>query len=318
MKAVAAEDPALGKALASQKLPPSSSKLSSKPPAASQEHLLRGCCVKSVQMSGNGLPEAKSIRPAFCSKDFPLTSPALLIPLPGPVVPGQTGRSGAADAMAAAPEAPGRAVPHRRQSQHELALQLVRSIVLALTHPFFFFFSLESEIESPRRQEGSPEVTPAQQPQALAHGHRGSAGCWGLSRADTPRAGPVRRPRSPPPSPRCWSLPRLPRAEAGPGPPAPPSPPHRTAPPRPFRSVPLRPAPGKGVGGAPEAAAGGGEAAMGPAGGRAGFYVGLGLALASSAFIGGSFILKKKGLLRLCRRGRARAGTAAPGRGGWG
>lgn len=90
MKAVAAEDPALGKALPSQKLPPSSSKLSSKPPAASQEHLLRGCCVKSVQMSRNGLPEAKSIRPASCSKDFPLTSPALLIPLPGPVVPGQT------------------------------------------------------------------------------------------------------------------------------------------------------------------------------------------------------------------------------------
>lgn len=49
-------------------------------------------------------------------------------------------------------------------------------------------------------------------------------------------------------------------------------------------------------------------AAMGPAGGRSGFYVGLGLALASSAFIGGSFILKKKGLLRLCGRGRPRAG----------
>lgn len=43
---------------------------------------------------------------------------------------------------------------------------------------------------------------------------------------------------------------------------------------------------------------------MGP-----GFGAGLGLALASSAFIGGSFVLKKKGLLRLC--GRARAGTAA-------
>lgn len=43
----------------------------------------------------------------------------------------------------------------------------------------------------------------------------------------------------------------------------------------------------------------------------AGFGAGLGLALASSAFIGGSFVLKKKGLLRL--RGRARAGTAAPG-----
>ncbi|XP_072733447.1 magnesium transporter NIPA2-like isoform X2 [Ciconia boyciana] len=47
---------------------------------------------------------------------------------------------------------------------------------------------------------------------------------------------------------------------------------------------------------------------MGGTGGWPGFYVGLGLALASSAFIGGSFILKKKGLLRLCRRGRARAG----------
>uniref|UniRef100_A0A8B9TPX8 Magnesium transporter NIPA2 n=1 Tax=Anas platyrhynchos TaxID=8839 RepID=A0A8B9TPX8_ANAPL len=44
------------------------------------------------------------------------------------------------------------------------------------------------------------------------------------------------------------------------------------------------------------------------AGGRPGFYLGLGLALASSAFIGGSFVLKKKGLLRLGRRGQARAG----------
>lgn len=44
----------------------------------------------------------------------------------------------------------------------------------------------------------------------------------------------------------------------------------------------------------------------------AGFGAGLGLALASSAFIGGSFVLKKKGLLRLC--GRARAGKAAPRR----
>lgn len=57
---------------------------------------------------------------------------------------------------------------------------------------------------------------------------------------------------------------------------------------------------------------------MGGAGGPPGFYVGLGLALASSAFIGGSFILKKKGLLRLCRRGRARAGIADPGPGGAG
>uniref|UniRef100_A0A8B9TSV3 Magnesium transporter NIPA2 n=1 Tax=Anas platyrhynchos TaxID=8839 RepID=A0A8B9TSV3_ANAPL len=46
----------------------------------------------------------------------------------------------------------------------------------------------------------------------------------------------------------------------------------------------------------------------GVAGGRPGFYLGLGLALASSAFIGGSFVLKKKGLLRLGRRGQARAG----------
>lgn len=52
---------------------------------------------------------------------------------------------------------------------------------------------------------------------------------------------------------------------------------------------------------------------MAGAGGRAGFYAGLGLTLLSSGFIGGSFILKKKGLLRLCRRGRARAGTAVRG-----
>ena len=32
------------------------------------------------------------------------------------------------------------------------------------------------------------------------------------------------------------------------------------------------------------------------------FYLGLGLALASSVFIGSSFILKKKGLLRLSLR----------------
>ncbi|NXD86626.1 NIPA2 protein, partial [Halcyon senegalensis] len=50
---------------------------------------------------------------------------------------------------------------------------------------------------------------------------------------------------------------------------------------------------------------------MGEAPGRAGFCLGLGLALASSAFIGGSFILKKKGLLRLCRRGRVRAGQGS-------
>lgn len=57
---------------------------------------------------------------------------------------------------------------------------------------------------------------------------------------------------------------------------------------------------------------------MGAAGGRAGFSVGLGLALASSAFIGSSFILKKKGLLRLCRRGRVRAGTGGARAGGTG
>ncbi|XP_053129877.1 magnesium transporter NIPA2-like isoform X2 [Hemicordylus capensis] len=38
------------------------------------------------------------------------------------------------------------------------------------------------------------------------------------------------------------------------------------------------------------------------------FYIGLGLALGSSIFIGGSFILKKKGLLRLNARGSVRAG----------
>uniref|UniRef100_A0A8C0GPR7 Uncharacterized protein n=1 Tax=Chelonoidis abingdonii TaxID=106734 RepID=A0A8C0GPR7_CHEAB len=39
------------------------------------------------------------------------------------------------------------------------------------------------------------------------------------------------------------------------------------------------------------------------------FYIGLGLALSSSIFIGGSFILKKKGLLKLASRGSIRAGT---------
>ncbi|CAK8695102.1 magnesium transporter NIPA2-like [Clavelina lepadiformis] len=39
-----------------------------------------------------------------------------------------------------------------------------------------------------------------------------------------------------------------------------------------------------------------------------GFYVGLALAISSSAFIGGSFILKKKGLLRLAAKGTTRAG----------
>ncbi|NWI19793.1 NIPA2 protein, partial [Crypturellus soui] len=44
------------------------------------------------------------------------------------------------------------------------------------------------------------------------------------------------------------------------------------------------------------------------AAGRRGFPVGLALALASSAFIGASFVLKKKGLLRLARQGRVRPG----------
>lgn len=39
-----------------------------------------------------------------------------------------------------------------------------------------------------------------------------------------------------------------------------------------------------------------------------GFYIGLGLAISSSIFIGGSFILKKKGLLRLANKGITRAG----------
>ena len=38
------------------------------------------------------------------------------------------------------------------------------------------------------------------------------------------------------------------------------------------------------------------------------FYVGLSLAISSSIFIGGSFILKKKGLLRLAAKGDTRAG----------
>lgn len=43
--------------------------------------------------------------------------------------------------------------------------------------------------------------------------------------------------------------------------------------------------------------------------GKYDFYIGLGLAISSSIFIGGSFILKKKGLLRLARKGSMRAGT---------
>ena len=42
--------------------------------------------------------------------------------------------------------------------------------------------------------------------------------------------------------------------------------------------------------------------------GKYDFYIGLGLAMSSSIFIGGSFILKKKGLLRLARKGSMRAG----------
>ena len=41
------------------------------------------------------------------------------------------------------------------------------------------------------------------------------------------------------------------------------------------------------------------------------FYIGLGLAVSSSIFIGGSFILKKKGLLRLAKKGSMRAGNTA-------
>ncbi|XP_040825541.1 magnesium transporter NIPA2 isoform X2 [Ochotona curzoniae] len=41
--------------------------------------------------------------------------------------------------------------------------------------------------------------------------------------------------------------------------------------------------------------------------GKYDFYIGLGLAVSSSIFIGGSFILKKKGLLRLARKGSMRA-----------
>ncbi|TNN35990.1 Magnesium transporter NIPA2 [Liparis tanakae] len=48
--------------------------------------------------------------------------------------------------------------------------------------------------------------------------------------------------------------------------------------------------------------------AMGQDRGKYDFYIGLGLAVSSSIFIGGSFILKKKGLLRLARKGSMRAG----------
>ncbi len=42
---------------------------------------------------------------------------------------------------------------------------------------------------------------------------------------------------------------------------------------------------------------------------RTDFYIGLSLAVSSSAFIGASFILKKKGLLRLASKGSMRAGN---------
>ncbi|XP_052430850.1 magnesium transporter NIPA2 [Carassius gibelio] len=41
---------------------------------------------------------------------------------------------------------------------------------------------------------------------------------------------------------------------------------------------------------------------------RSDFYIGLALAVSSTIFIGGSFILKKKGLLRLAKKGSTRAG----------
>lgn len=49
---------------------------------------------------------------------------------------------------------------------------------------------------------------------------------------------------------------------------------------------------------------------MGQDRGKYDFYIGLALAISSSIFIGGSFILKKKGLLRLARKGSMRAGLA--------
>ncbi|XP_062910596.1 magnesium transporter NIPA2 isoform X1 [Mobula hypostoma] len=47
---------------------------------------------------------------------------------------------------------------------------------------------------------------------------------------------------------------------------------------------------------------------MGQEKGKYDFYLGLVLAISSSIFIGGSFILKKKGLLRLAKKGSMRAG----------
>uniref|UniRef100_A0A8B9G8S4 Magnesium transporter NIPA2 n=1 Tax=Amazona collaria TaxID=241587 RepID=A0A8B9G8S4_9PSIT len=151
---------------------------------------------------------------------------------------------------------------YRRQPQHELALQLMRSIVLALTHLPFFGRNTKLETQG----DGSPAagaLRPVRAPEQRC-------------RRDPPHAGPAPRYTGP-----------LSRAEARLGAAA-------TALPR-----------NGACAGAPEGAGGG--AAMGLESGRPRFYVGLGLALASSAFIGGSFILKKKGLLRLCRRGRTRA-----------
>lgn len=57
-------------------------------------------------------------------------------------------------------------------------------------------------------------------------------------------------------------------------------------------------------------------------GGKAGvlFWVGLALAVSSSVFIGSSFIVKKKGLLRVSRESSSRAGgpcVCVCGVGGW-
>lgn len=43
------------------------------------------------------------------------------------------------------------------------------------------------------------------------------------------------------------------------------------------------------------------------------FYIGLGLAISSSFFIGTSFIIKKKGLIRLSRHGSVRASAGGFG-----
>ncbi|GFQ92252.1 hypothetical protein TNCT_93971 [Trichonephila clavata] len=43
------------------------------------------------------------------------------------------------------------------------------------------------------------------------------------------------------------------------------------------------------------------------------FYIGLGLAVSSSLFIGSSFVIKKKGLLRIGSQGQIRAGLGGYG-----